>query len=265
LAFSQPFLLGLLIQYIAQDGALWKGLALTITFFSISFILSILNGQQTHIAYLVGFKVRSALISAVYRKALKISSYAKRDTTVGEIVNLMAVDAHRFFEMSPYILIGVTAPLVMALSLFFLWSVLGVAAFAGIGVLILMFPMSGLIASQMQKFQGYQMTIKDERVKTISEMLAGIKVIKFYAWEVSFQNQIEDTREKELHNLRNVAFLNSATEFIWVLTPFLVSFVTFTTYVLLGNPLTPDVAFVSIVLFNILRLPMTMREFIILL
>lgn len=260
LQFAQPFLLAALIAYVYANGALWKGMMLTFTFFGVSFVLALLNGQQMLIAYHVGVKIRTTLISAIYRKALKISSSAKKDTTVGEIVNLMAVDAHRFFEMSPYILIGVTAPFVMGLALYLLYHFIGVAAFAGLAVLLAMFPISGFIASRLQTLQYKQMGVKDERVKSISEILAGIKVIKFYAWEPSFQTSIGETREKELKYLKGAAVLNAMTEFIWTLTPFLVSFVTFTTYVLLGNVLTADVAFVSIVLFNILRLPMTMRK-----
>jgi ATP-binding cassette subfamily C (CFTR/MRP) protein 1 len=260
LQFAQPFLLGALIEYVANDGALWKGLILTFTFFGISFLLAILNNYQVFVAFQVSFKVRASLISAIYRKALKISSTAKRDTTIGEIVNLMAVDAHRFFETIVYLFYGLTTPLIMGLALYFLWLVIGVSAFAGLAVLILMFPISGVIANEMQKVQSKQMTVKDERVKSITEILAGIKVIKFYAWEKSFQEQIAETRQKELHHLRSAALLNSCTEFIWTLAPFLVSFATFTTYVLLGNSLTPDVAFVSIVLFNILRLPITLRK-----
>lgn len=251
---------GALIQYVYADGALWKGLILTFTFFAISFFLALLNGQQTLLAYHVGVKIRTTLISAIYRKALKIASTAKKDTTVGEIVNLMAVDAHRFYEMSPYILIGVTAPMVLGLALYFLYIVIGVAAFAGLAALLAMFPLSGILAKQLQTLQYKQMTVKDERVKSISEILAGIKVIKFYAWEPSFQETIGETRTKELKYLRGAAMLNATTEFIWTLTPFLVSFVTFTTYVMLGNVLQADTAFMSIVLFNILRLPMTMCE-----
>ncbi|KAG5671138.1 hypothetical protein PVAND_001351 [Polypedilum vanderplanki] len=258
LQFAQPFLLGTLIDYIATDGALWKGLFLTFTFFSISLISAILNNYQMMLAFHVGFKVRTSLISAVYRKALKISSSVKKNATIGQIVNLMAVDAHRFYDTSPYILYGLTAPMIMALALYFLWEVIGVSAFAGLAVLIIIFPISGVVANEMQKVQHKQMSIKDERVKKISEILGGIKVIKFYAWEQSFQEQISETRNQELKYLRKNAMLNASTEFLWTLAPFFVSFATFTTYVMLGNVLRADVAFVAIVLFNILRLPITM-------
>lgn len=211
-------------------------------------------------AFQVGFKARTALISAVYRKALKISSTAKKNITIGEIVNLMSVDAHRFYEMMPYLPFVVTMPFVMGLAMYFLWIVIGVSAFAGLAVLIIMFPFSGVIAAQLQKYQQNQMQHKDDRVKKISEILGGIKVIKFYAWEKSFQQQIGETRESELKHLRGAALMTASTDFLWTLTPFLITFATFTTYVMLGNTLEPGVAFVSFVLFNILRLPITLRE-----
>ena len=97
------FLLGALIDYTETGGALWKGLLLTFALFGVTFIVAILNGQHGLYSYKVGFAIRTALISSIYRKALRISSAAKRQSTVGEIVNLMAVDAHRFFEMVPYL------------------------------------------------------------------------------------------------------------------------------------------------------------------
>ena len=39
--------------------------------------------------------MQTALISAIYRKSLQLSNGALRETTTGEIVNLMSVDAQR--------------------------------------------------------------------------------------------------------------------------------------------------------------------------
>lgn len=258
LQFGSPLILGTLITYVEVGGALWKGLMLTLALFLISFVLAILNGHQSVIAYRVGFCMRTSLISGIYRKALRVSSAAKRNTTVGEIVNLMAVDSNRFLEMIPYLMLTLTAPLVMALAIYLLWNILGVAVFSGLAVLIVMFPLSGVIANQLKNLQFKQMKMKDERVKLTNEILNGIKVLKLYAWEPSFEQMIGETRENELINLKRSAIYNAITEFQWGLTPFLVSFVSFLTYVMLGNPLTPSTAFVAIALFNILRMPMTM-------
>jgi len=42
---------------------------------------------------------------------------------------------------------------------------------------------------------------KDERVRLISEILNGIKVLKLYAWELSFIKRINSLREEEVHQV----------------------------------------------------------------
>ena len=41
------------------------------------------------------------------------------------------------------------------------------------------------------------MEAKDKRVKLVNELLAGIKVIKFYAWEKHFQHKVEGNKQVE--------------------------------------------------------------------
>jgi ATP-binding cassette subfamily C (CFTR/MRP) protein 1 len=49
--------------------------------------------------YIIGIWIKSALTSSIYRKSLKISSAGKKDTTTGEVVNLMSVDTQRVVDM----------------------------------------------------------------------------------------------------------------------------------------------------------------------
>lgn len=58
-------------------------------------------------------------------QALRISSSARKESTVGEIVNLMSVDAQRFMDLTSYINMLWSAPLQIALALYFLWGLLG--------------------------------------------------------------------------------------------------------------------------------------------
>lgn len=180
LQFGSPIILRELMAYVETDepGALWKGLVLSFGLFGISFVMAITVGNQSVIAYRVGFLMRTSIISAVYRKALRISSVAKRETTVGEIVNLMAIDANRFLEMIPYLMLTITAPFVMGLAIYLLYDILNVAVFSGFAVLLIMFPISGYIATQLKNLQAIQMKLKDERVKLTNEILNGIKVLK---------------------------------------------------------------------------------------
>ena len=56
--------------------------------------------------------------------------------------------------------------------------------------MILMIPLNGVVATKMKKYQISQMKDKDKRCKLMDEILNGIKVLKLYAWEKSFQGQV---------------------------------------------------------------------------
>lgn len=82
--------------------------------------------------------------------------------------------------------------------------------------------MNAYVANKMKALQFKQMENKDERIKLISELLCGIKVLKLYAWEPIFEKQIMQIREKEIELLRKVIYLRSAVSFVWCCAPFLV-------------------------------------------
>lgn len=117
-----------------------------------------------------------------------------------------------------------SAPLQITLALYFLWTLLGPAALAGLAVMVILIPINSIIANKLDTVQASQMDHKDERVKLMSEILNGIKVLKLYAWEPSFGNQVMKTREKEIALLKNAAYLNACLSFLWSCAPFLVSF-----------------------------------------
>lgn len=126
-------------------------------------------------------------------------------------------------DLTAYINMLWSAPLQIALALYFLWSLLGPAVLAGLAVMIILIPVNGVIANKVKTLQIRQMKNKDERVKLMNEILSGIKVLKLYAWEPSFEDQVLKIREKEIKVLKDAAYLNAGTSFIWSCAPFLVS------------------------------------------
>lgn len=56
-------------------------------------------------------------------QALVITNAAKRSSTVGEVVNLMSVDAQRFMDLTTFLNMLWSAPLQIVLALYFLWQV----------------------------------------------------------------------------------------------------------------------------------------------
>ncbi|XP_043474514.1 multidrug resistance-associated protein 1 isoform X1 [Leptopilina heterotoma] len=263
MTFVSPKILEKLIKFVQnpnQDEHMWKGYFYAVILLLTAVFQTLILSQYFHRMFLVGLRIRTALIAAIYRKALRVSNSARKETTVGEIVNLMSVDAQRFMDVTAYINMIWSAPLQIAVALYFLWECLGPSVLSGLAVMIILIPVNALIAGKVRNLQIKQMKNKDERVKLMNEVLSGIKVLKLYAWEPSFEEQILKIRNKEIKVLKEAAYLNAGTSFIWSCAPFLVSLVSFATFVLVdeNNILDSSTAFVSLTYFNILRFPLSM-------
>ncbi|KCV70415.1 hypothetical protein H696_02759 [Fonticula alba] len=264
MSFVQPVLLRELLAFVTSQGTptpqpLERGIYITMVMFGTALFQTFVLHQYFHRCFTTGMRVRVGLTAAIYRKALLLSSDARQQSTTGEVVNHMSVDAQRLQELTNYGHILWSGPFQIALSLYFLYEILGPAVFAGLAVLLLMIPINSRLAIRMRDLQKRQMASKDQRIRLMDEVLAGMRVIKLYAWENSFVQRIRGVRAGELADLRATASIASVQSLTWVSSPFFFSFVSFMVYVLTSpTPLTPEVAFVSLSLFNLLQFPLAM-------
>ncbi|XP_036811565.1 canalicular multispecific organic anion transporter 2 isoform X3 [Oncorhynchus mykiss] len=261
ITFVNPQLLKLLISFTKQKGApTWWGYALAFLMFFAAFLQTLILHQHFQYCFVTGMRLRTSIIGAIYRKSLIITNAAKRTSTVGEIVNLMSVDAQRFMDLTTFLNMLWSAPLQIILALYFLWQNLGPSVLAGVAVMILLIPLNAAIAVRTRAYQVEQMQYKDARIKLMNEILNGIKVLKLYAWESSFKEKVLEIRQKELNVLRKTAYLGALSTMAWTSAPFLVALTTFAVYVTVdkNNILDAEKAFVSLSLFNILRFPLNM-------
>ena len=95
----------------------------------------------------------------------------------------------------------------------------------------------------------------------MNEIIAGMKVLKLYAWEIPFMQRIIKIRDVEIKMIKNAAYYYGALTSSFTITPVIVSLLSFGTYVAIdptNNVLTADKVFVCISLMNIIRLPLLM-------
>ena len=99
-----PQIMKMLISHVQEHGLSgennlqhdWRGYFYGAILLGITVFQSLISGQYYEIMFRVGMKVRTVLISAIYRKSLRLSNAAKKDSSVGEIVNLMSIDVQHF-------------------------------------------------------------------------------------------------------------------------------------------------------------------------
>ncbi|CAK9296811.1 unnamed protein product [Gordionus sp. m RMFG-2023] len=266
LIFLSPQILKYLISFVnSKSQSLWIGVFYAITMLAAVILQTIILNQYFQIVFAIGMRIKTILICAVYKKALRLSNSARKTSTVGEIVNLMSVDTQKVSEVCSYVSLLWSGPFQIGICMIFLWNILGPSVLSGLLVMVLLIPLNAVMANKITQLQASQMKLKDERIKIMNEVLNGIKVIKLYAWELSFEDKILKIRNKEVDILKKIAFLLAYFSFIWCCAPFLVSCATFATYVL-SNPehiLDAEKAFVSLALFNLLHFPLSMFPIII--
>uniref|UniRef100_A0A3P8P981 ATP-binding cassette, sub-family C (CFTR/MRP), member 2 n=1 Tax=Astatotilapia calliptera TaxID=8154 RepID=A0A3P8P981_ASTCA len=266
LTFVSPQLLKLMISF-TQDKSryAWEGYLYAVLLMVVALLQSLTLQQYFQRCHVLGMKVRTALMAAVYKKALVVSNDTRKESTVGEMVNLMSADAQRFNDVTNFIHLLWSCPLQIIISIVFLWLELGPSVLAGLGVMVLIIPTNAVLATKARKLQIENMNFKDKRMKIMNEILNGIKILKLYAWEPSFQKQVEDIRGEELKVMKKSAYLHSFSILTSCCIPALVSLATFAIFVSVSNDnvLTAERAFTSISLFNILRAPLAMLPMLI--
>ncbi|XP_058750305.1 ABC transporter C family member 8-like [Vicia villosa] len=174
-----------------------------------------------------GMKMRSALMVAIYRKQLKLSSSARTRHSAGEIVNYIAVDAYRMGEFPWWFHIAWTSALQLALSVVILFGVVGVGALPGLVPLLICGFLNVPFARMLQNCQTQFMIAQDERLRSTSEILNSMKIIKLQSWEEKFKNLIESLRDKEFKWLSKVQILKASSTFLYWMSPTVVSAVVF--------------------------------------
>ncbi|XP_063864017.1 ATP-binding cassette sub-family C member 3-like isoform X2 [Scylla paramamosain] len=258
IVFLNPVLVGWLIEFMGDESEpWWHGYLYAVLLVAVCEIRSLFKNMYIKDMMTITVRIRTALMAAVYNKAIYLSSSSRRKFTVGEIVNLMAVDAQvigdTFLELNNFI----STPLVILFTVSFIWAELGPSALAGLAVMMLLIPLNSRILSHTKALQAQAMKVTDSRVKALSEIINGIKVLKLYAWETSFSEQVKSFRDEEVKLLKRLAMYRSLHVFFFNTTPFIVSLATFATYLLVSeeNQLDAKKAFVCITLFDIFRMP----------
>ncbi|OPJ66585.1 hypothetical protein AV530_016615 [Patagioenas fasciata monilis] len=176
---------------------------------------------------LAAVKIKTAVVGLIYKKALTLANSSRRNYTTGEIVNLMSADAQQLMDLTVNINLLWSAPFQIVMAVIFLWQEVGLSVLAGVVVLLLIIPINVLIATKEKRLKKSQMRYSDQRVKLLSEMLHGIKILKLYAWEPAYQRKVMSIRECEVDVLKSSGYLTTYSMLTLTCIPFMVSLATF--------------------------------------
>ncbi|KAL9548576.1 hypothetical protein MBANPS3_005610 [Mucor bainieri] len=179
------------------------------------------------------------------------------DESVHRRASLMSQDTERLAELASYLHIFYTCPLEIAGGVIFLYQILGNAFLAGLIVMVVALPSTHYISRRLMLAQAHLTDAKSWRLRLLRELCDGIKTIKFLASERRWEQAITNARDDELVKLIKLYTQNTILGLIWFATPVFVTTISFAWYTMVEKKtLDASTAFVSIVLFGMLRDPL---------
>ncbi|KAJ7163116.1 multidrug resistance-associated ABC transporter [Mycena filopes] len=237
------------------------GIGLGVALFAMQEVSSLMTNHSQQIMMTVGLSVRTGIIGSVFRKSMRHSARARLQHTTGQTTTIISTDAARLDKFCQFSHNTWVAPIQIIIGVGLLIGNLGYSALVGLAILILGFPLQTLLVKVMftQRKKGVKIT--DTRVRLTNEVLQGIRLIKYYAWERFYSHQIGSLREREIRTVRKMAIARATLFALVTLIPVLASVLSFITYALSGHDLNIAIIFSSLQFFNIIRAPLLFLPF----
>ena len=234
LQFTFPLLLSAVLRFIEEsqagvDVSPNKGYWLSALLFGAMASKAVTENTYFHLVYRCGIHARVAVSAAVYEKALRLPS-SEKSSSVGELTNLMMVDATKIESFVPQIhvlwdgllqILGYTA---------ILYSLIGWPCFIGMAVLLLSGPIQAKLAQKQFGLNRKMVLHTDSRVRTTNEAIQGIQFVKTSTFEDKVAKNIAETRSHELKYLKIASLLRGFSRSVVSSLPGIVAVVSFIVY-----------------------------------
>ncbi|XP_076803654.1 ATP-binding cassette sub-family C member 10-like isoform X2 [Clavelina lepadiformis] len=256
LGFAGPILLNFLVSYVENKEPVVNGVYYATGLFASTLVGSLLITHFDYQVNKVSIAIKSSLIGAVYAKTMQAKPVAMATFSSGEITNFMSTDVNRVVNFGPSFHQFWSLPFQVIVTLVLLYEQVGIVFLAGLGLSLLMIVFNRYLAKKIGEYNQDMMKHKDSRVKLMTEVLQGIRVVKFNVWEKCLSEKISSIRNKELKSLSGIKYFDAGCVYLWATTPVLISLLIFSIYSTMGHELTAAKVFTVIALINMLIAPL---------
>ncbi|OQR87460.1 ATP-binding Cassette (ABC) Superfamily [Achlya hypogyna] len=141
---------------------------------------------------------------------------------------------------------------------YMLFNEIGVAAFAGLTIIVGSLLLGGIVAKWESAAYESICDARDDLMKAVKETFGAVLILKLHAWEAQAAAKLHDLRTTELGFVKDMMRADVYGIFFLYAAPLFVSMASFATYtLLLGQTLTPAKIFTSLALFRMLQDPMS--------
>ncbi|KAL4888888.1 P-loop containing nucleoside triphosphate hydrolase protein [Aspergillus ambiguus] len=181
----------------------------------------------------------------------------------GRVIALMSIDVDRINLACGMFHMIWTAPISIVVTLVLLIVNIGYSCLSGYALLVFGLPFLTYAVRFLVKRRRNINKLTDQRVSLTQEILQGVRFVKFFGWESSFLQRLEEIRQREIRSIQTLLAVRNAILCVSMSIPVFASMLAFITYALSKHDLDPAPIFSSLALFNSLRMPLNMLPMVI--
>ncbi|KAK7690650.1 hypothetical protein QCA50_005749 [Cerrena zonata] len=178
---------------------------------------------------------------------------SKSSSSLGKLLNLMTGDMDNLERGKDFLEIFFFCPMQVALSIYFLFKILGTSVIPGAVLMVVAVTVPGYFSTRIHSVQIEKMKKSDARVQSTTDAISVIRMVKLFGWEQKMSEQIDQKRVEELKLVRELKFLRSLNGSLNFLVRFSVTiFIFFVHAVVLKREFTASMVFSSLVVLEML-------------
>ncbi|XP_011308333.1 multidrug resistance-associated protein 5 [Fopius arisanus] len=234
----------------SPDGDVMTGIGWVLVLFLMDGLKVLLQCWAWIMSYRTAQRFKAAFIATMYRKLIRTSNLGNKDS--GKFINMMSADGQQIYDLCQYSPLFCISPVVTILIVIYILCILSPMALVGFLFFLLFYPLQYCISRLIGYLKRKSVKASDDRISAFNEILNGIKLIKMYAWEDPFSENLLAIRSKEKALLEKMTMARSYGSAFSNTITLVSAIVTFLGHVAGGNNLTSAQAFPFVLMFNTL-------------
>ena len=203
-----------------------------------------------------GVRAENAVAALIYEKVTKSSVFIKNQISEGEILNFLQVDAAKLNYLFTSLPAIIVIPVNIVISFYALFRFFGLTFFIGIGMLVVIIIIIWIVQWRYLVNTKIMLNKKDKRMRLTTHTLHIIKILKLFGWEEEFWENIDEKRNDELINIRNIFILIAIRTFVNSNLSILTSLATIGGYTYFHGAMEVETLFTSSQLIEEVAAPM---------
>ncbi|XBW35547.1 hypothetical protein QEN19_001122 [Hanseniaspora menglaensis] len=253
-----PFISKRLIQFVEEKHYYHslnpgKGVGYTFGTALIIFAFACLNSHAMFNGFVVGGFTRSVLQKAILIKSFKMSNEAKKDFPQAVVASMSTTDLNRIEMGVAFHAMLYAVPVTIAICLAQLIKNIGPVSLIGIAYFLFAIVLNVFAFAYVFKYRVAANKKTDKRIGLIREIANSLKIIKFYAWEDAYYDNITEKRKDEISQLGKLQTYIAVVLSYGILTPTVAAMIVFVCLqAIKGGLKSPANTFSSLAIFQVL-------------